>query len=134
VVNGIVASGAVVSAQVRGGMTRGHEFLFEIHGSEGDLVLTATARVSTQRQKLTVQGARGTGAALADLPIPAKYRWIPDTVAAGSPYNVAQLYAKFGEAIRNGSSMHPGFDTAVTRHRMLDMITDAARTGHKQIR
>jgi predicted dehydrogenase len=133
-VNGIVASGAVVSVQVRGGMTRGHEFLFEIHGSEGDLVLTATAQASTQRQELTVQGARGTGAALADLPIPAKYRWIPNTVPPGSPYNVGQLYTKFGEAIRNGRSMHPGFNTAVTRHRMLDMITEAARTGHKQVR
>ena len=42
VVSGIVGDGTVVSAQVRGGMTRGHEFLFEIHGSEGDLVLSAT--------------------------------------------------------------------------------------------
>ena len=37
VVSGIVGDGAVVSAQVRGGMTRGLEFLCEIHGSEGDL-------------------------------------------------------------------------------------------------
>lgn len=134
VVSGILASGAVVSAQVRGGMTRGHEFLFEIHGSEGDLVLAATTRASTQRQELTVQGARGTGTALADLPIPAKYRWVPDSVPTGSPYNVAQLYAKMGEAIRNGSPMHPGFDAAVTRHRMLDMVTEARRTGRKQVR
>ena len=34
VVSGIVGDGAVVSAQVRGGMTRGQEFLFEIHGEE----------------------------------------------------------------------------------------------------
>jgi predicted dehydrogenase len=32
VVSGIVGDETVVSAQVRGGMTRGHEFLFEIHG------------------------------------------------------------------------------------------------------
>src|SRR5438128_2928840 len=45
--NGIVggknAEGAVVSFQIRGGMTRGTEFLFEIHGAEGDLTLTSTS-------------------------------------------------------------------------------------------
>jgi predicted dehydrogenase len=50
VVNGIVGDGAVVSFQVRGGMARGTDFLFEIHGTEGDLVLTATSRTSMQRQ------------------------------------------------------------------------------------
>ena len=38
VVNGIVGDGAVVSFQIRGGMARGIDFLFEIHGEEGDLV------------------------------------------------------------------------------------------------
>src|SRR6202035_2642809 len=45
VVNGIVggknAEGAVVSFQIRGGMTRGTAFLFEVHGDRGDLTLTA---------------------------------------------------------------------------------------------
>ena len=59
VVSGIVGDGTVVSAQVRGGMKRGQEFLFEIHGTEGDLSLAATMRASTQRQELTVRGARG---------------------------------------------------------------------------
>src|SRR5205823_14148828 len=94
VVSGIVGEGAVVSFQIRGGMRRGTEFLFEIHGDKGDLVLTATTRASMQRQELRVQGAQGDAKALADLPVPAKYRWVPDGVPAGSPYNVAQLYAK----------------------------------------
>jgi predicted dehydrogenase len=134
VVSGIVGDGAVVSAQVRGGMTRGHEFLCEIHGSDGDLVLAATMRASTQRQELTVRGARGKDKDLADLTIPAKYRWVPDGVPQGSPYNVAQLYAKLGQAIRDGKPAHPGFDAAITRHQMLDMITAASRTGQKQLR
>lgn len=133
VVSGIVGEGTVVSAQVRGGMTRGQEFLFEIHGSEGDLVLAATTRASTQRQELTVQGARGAGMALADMPVPAKYRWVPAGVPSGSPYNVAQLYAKLGQAIRDGKPCQPGFDAAVTRHKMLDMIMQASRTGQKQV-
>jgi predicted dehydrogenase len=132
VVSGIVGDGTVVSTQVRGGMARGHEFLFEIHGTEGDLALAATMRASTQRQELTVQGARGATKDLQDLPVPAKYRWVPGGVPQGSPYNVAQLYAKFGKAIRDGGPMEPDFGTAILRHQMLDMITAAARTGQKQ--
>lgn len=132
VVSGIMGAGTVVSAQVRGGMTRGNEFLCEIHGTEGDLALAATTRTSTQRQELSVRGARGTTKDLEDMPVPDKYRWVPGTVPNGSPYNVGQLYAKLGAAIRDGKPMHPGFDAAMARHRMLDMIVRAARTGQKQ--
>jgi len=133
VVNGIAGNGAVVSFQVRGGMARGTDFLFEIHGEEGDLVLTATSRTSMQRQELNVQGARGKGATLADLPVPGKYRWVREGVPSGSPYNVAQLYVKLAEAIRDGRPASPGFDAAVTRHRLLDAIVRAADTGVKQV-
>jgi predicted dehydrogenase len=133
VVSGIVGNGAVVSFQVRGGMTRGHESLFEIHGESGDLVLEATTRASTQRQELLVRGARGAGTPLAELEIPARYRWVPEATPRESPYNVAQLYTALGTAIRDGKPAIPGFDAAVTRHRMLDMITRAAETGQTQI-
>jgi predicted dehydrogenase len=132
VVSGIVGDGAAVSFQIRGGMARGTEFLFEIHGSEGDLVLAATTGGSMQRQELSLQGAQGKGARLADLPIPAKYRFVPDGVPSASPYNVAQLYAKLAESIRNGTPAGPGFDAAVRRHRLLDAIVRASRTGQKQ--
>jgi predicted dehydrogenase len=131
VVNGIVGDGAVVSFQVRGGMTRGTDFLFEIHGAEGDLVLTATSRTSMQRQELNLKGARE-GAALVDMSVPAKYRWVPGGLTADSRYNVAQLYAKLGEAIRDGMPASTGFDAAVARHRLLDAIVRASETGQKQ--
>src|SRR6266403_990780 len=87
VVNGIVggknAEGAVVSFQIRGGMRRGTEFLFEIHGDEGDLTLTATSRASMQRQELTVRGAQGAAKELVS--VPAKYSLGAGRVAGGFP-------------------------------------------------
>jgi predicted dehydrogenase len=133
VVSGIVGEGAVVSFQIRGGMARGTEFLFEIHGDGGDLALSATERASMQRQELKVQGAQGAAKALADLPIPVRYRWVPDGVPDGSPYNVAQLYARLAECIRDGRSAGPDFASAVTRHRLIDAIVRASETGQKQI-
>ena len=133
VVNGVVGDGAVVSFQIRGGMNRGTAFLFEIHGEEGDLRLTATSRASMQRQELNVKGARGDVKELAELAIPDKYRWVPEGIAPDSRYNVAQLYARLAESIRNRKPVSPGFDAAVTRHRLLDAIVRASETGTKQV-
>ena len=133
VVNGIVGDGAVVSFQVRGGMNRGTALVFEIHGDQGDLQLTATSRASMQRQELNVRGARGDEKELAELPIPGKYRWVPEGVAPDSRYNVAQLYARLAEGIRDGKPISPGFDAAVTRHRLLDAIVRASETGMKRV-
>ena len=132
VVNGIVGDGAVVSFQIRGGMTRGIVFLFEIHGEKGDLTLSATSRASMQRQELTVRGAQGAAKDLAELPAPAKYRWVPEGLPGNSRYNVAQLYARLAECIREGKPVSPGFAAAVTRHRLLDAIVRSSETGHKQ--
>jgi predicted dehydrogenase len=133
ILGGIVGEGAVVSFQIRGGMARGTEFLFEIHGDKGDLALTATERASMQRQELKLQGAQGEAKVLADLPIPARYRWVPDGVPAGSPYNVAQLYARLAARIRDGKPASPGFAAAVARHRLIDAIVRASDTGCKQV-
>jgi predicted dehydrogenase len=132
-VTGIVGDGALVSFQIRGGMARATEFLFEIHGEEGDLVLASTIGGSMQRQELSVHGAQGRGAKLAPLPIPAKYRFVPQDVPADSPYNVAQLYARLADSIRGGGPAHPSFAAAVTRHRLLDAIVQASETGQKQV-
>ncbi len=132
-VNGLVGEGVVVSFHVRGGMARGTEFLFEVYGEAGDLQLTATSRASMQRQELKVKGARGSEVELVDLPISGKYRWVPEAVPSGSPYNVAQLYRRLAEGIRDGKSVSPGFDAAVRRHRLLDMITRASDIGVKQV-
>src|SRR4051794_27477731 len=43
IINGIVGDGTVVSFQIRDGMNRGMACLFEIHGDQGDLQLTATS-------------------------------------------------------------------------------------------
>lgn len=51
---------------------------------------------------------------------------------AGSPYNVAQLYRKLAESIREGKPVGPGFAAAAQHYRLLDMIAGASDTGMKQ--
>jgi predicted dehydrogenase len=114
-------------------MTRGTEFLFEVHGDRGDLTLSATTRASMQRQELTVRGAQGGAKDLAELPVPAKYRWVPEGLPGDSRYNVAQLYARLAQSIHDGKPENPSFAAAVTRHRLLDAITLASESGQKQV-
>src|SRR5260370_42025879 len=92
----------------------------------------STPPFGSQRRERRVQGARGEARPPAALPIPAKYRWVPDGVPVGSPYNVAQLYAKRAERIQDGKPASPGFGAAVTRHRLIDAIVRASETGQKQ--
>jgi predicted dehydrogenase len=133
-ISGILQSGAVASVHLRGGTANGMGFLFEIHGTEGDLaIVPADPRQATyiQVSEFTVRGAQA-GKPL-DLSIPESYRWVPLAVPAGLPFNVAQLYMRMADGIREGRSISPDFDVAVKRHQLLDVIQRASDTGIRQI-
>jgi predicted dehydrogenase len=120
---------------LKGGTANGTGFLFEIHGTEGALaVVPAEPRQATyiQVSEFTVRGAQG-DKPLADLSIPESYRWVPPAVPPGLPFNVAQLYTRMAEGIREGKSMSPDFDVALKRHQLLDAIQKASDTGIRQI-
>ena len=133
--SGVLQSGAVASVHVKGGTANGTGFLFEIHGTEGDLVIAPTDTrqgTSVQVSEFTVRGAQA-GKPLADLPIPESYRWVPPAVHAGPPFNVAQLFVRMADGIREGKSVSPDFDVAFKRHQLLDAIQKASDTGVRQI-
>jgi hypothetical protein len=64
-----------------------------------------------QVSEFTVRDAQA-GKPLADLSIPESYRWVPPAVPAGLPFNVAQLYTRMAEGIREEKSVSPDFDVA----------------------
>ena len=133
-ISGVLQSGAVASVHLKGGTTNGTGFLFEIHGTEGALaIVPADPRQETyiQVSEFTVRGAQA-GKPLADLSIPQSYRWVPPAVPAGLPFNVAQLYTRMAEGIREGKSVSPDFDVAFKRHQLLDVIQKASDTGIRQ--
>ena len=52
---------------------------------------------------------------------------------AGLPFNVAQLYMRMAEGIRDGKSVSPDSGVAVKRHQLLDVIQKASDAGIRQI-
>lgn len=130
VVQGVLASGAIASVHLRGGTARGEVFLWEIHGDEGDLIVTANNYVQYDEDGLMLKGGRGTNSKISPMPVPPDYR--AQVVPPGRPGNLARMYAQMRESITIGRPMIPGFDDAVSRHRMLDSIEAAALSGVRQ--
>jgi hypothetical protein len=71
-VTGILESGAVASIHFRGGMAHGTNFLWEINGTEGDLVITCSCGL-IEMFPLQLKEAKGEQKELVDLPVPELY-------------------------------------------------------------
>ncbi len=129
-VNGVLTSGAVVSAQVINVPYHGSGYRFEIYGTGGTLVVTSGGSPSTESAKLF--GARGGTTEIEELEIASSYTLVPDAVPDGAPFNIAQLWNRFAVGIQGADAVEPNFDTAVQRHRLLEAIQISSDTGSSQ--
>jgi predicted dehydrogenase len=126
-VSGVLASGAPLSIHYRGGAARdGDGLSWEINGTEGDIRISGSSG-HTQMVQLSLSGARGAETVFRPLKVPASYRsgW-PEEVEPG---NVARLYARMAQDLREGTHTAPSFDDAVAVHRIIAAIERAAESG-----
>lgn len=127
-VTGRLESGAVASVHYRGGSTRSTNLLWEINGTEGDLVVTGDSG-HLQFGQFTLRGARG-GDPLAELPVPDRYTEVPELT--GPAAVVAHAYAQLRSDIENGTTTVPDFAHGAHHHRLLDRIQKSAESGTRQ--
>lgn len=131
-VSGILESGALAAIHFRGGLSRGTHFLWEINGTQGDLVIRAGGG-HIQMLPLSLQGARGQDRELADLSVPVAHNNIGALLANNPPAaSMARAYAHLASDFRSGRQTLPGFADAVLRHRMIEAIAQSAKTGTRQ--
>jgi predicted dehydrogenase len=126
---GTLTSGATASVHCRSTAAHEDSFHWEINGSDGHLVVTAPG-ASPGIFPLTVHHRAKGDTELRELPIA-----LPQTegIPAGSPANnVALMYARLANDLREDTRTVPNFEDAVTRHRMLAAIESAANTGSQQ--
>jgi len=123
---GRLVSGAEVSVNVAAVPSNPGGNRIEIYGREGALVLRAEGSFNTGGSE--VHAGKGKEA-LAVLPVPARYRVVPDGTPGGAPYNVAQAYARAAGALRGGGPFDVDFDLAVRRHALIDAIERSSATG-----
>lgn len=128
-VTGELENGALASLHYHGGVSAGPDFVWEINGTEGNLLVTAEhgyANISP----LEIHGGRGKDKS-APLSIPAHYRLAPADMADVA-VNVASLYSQFARDIREETTVAPDFDRALRRHIVLNAIETANATGARQ--
>jgi predicted dehydrogenase len=126
-VSGVLASGAPLCIHYRGGVARDGDGLFwEINGTEGDIRIFGPSG-HTQMVQLSLKGARGEETVFRPLEIPASYR--SDWPKEVEPGNVARLYGKMAQDLREGTHSAPSFDDAVAVHRIIAAIERAADSG-----
>jgi predicted dehydrogenase len=134
-VTGILENGAVASIHYRGGSSKGANFLWEINGTKGDIVITGLSG-HLQYGQIEIKAAKNEDQELKALQIPAHY-FEPGEVSPGFTadfsYAIKNAYRLVYRDIRKGTNNVPDFATAVKLHRFLDSIEKAAETGCKQL-
>lgn len=114
------SSGCVSSLEVVGG-TSDTPFRFELRGAKGTLVISGQHPGGFQCAELVVT---------TNPPSPPQL----DPAAPGltaDPVNVAELWARFADDIRDGTHSVPDFDSALRLHHVLVAIDEAAETGRR---
>ena len=126
-VNGVLENGAAASAHIATVPWNGSGWRMEVYGTEGTLHARSEAMV--QYGDVELFGSQGITGTLQPFEVPARLFGAPDSVPAGEPYNVAQLYRIIGDSIRNGGDAQPDFATAAQRHRLLDLLQKSSDEG-----
>jgi predicted dehydrogenase len=124
--SGRLANGAVVSAHVAAIPFAGSGYRMEIYGRDGTLV--ATGEDSPQLSEVFLHGAKGNDT-LAPIAVPQRLTIAAPGTPSGEASNVGQMYTMFAQAIHDGTSQQPTFDTAVELHRLIDTIKLASENG-----
>ena len=127
-VSGRLAGGGVASAHIANNPWAGSGYRMEIYGREGTLVVSSDE--SPNHEGARIHGAQGSDE-LGELTIPGRYVYVLEGMPRGAPYNVGQMYYKFGEAIRSGEPCQPDFNAAVELHRFIDDMREASAQGRE---
>jgi predicted dehydrogenase len=130
-VTGVLQGGAAASLHFRAGRSRGNNLLWEINGSDGDLVITGGSG-HIQYMEVTIKGGRGKDQDLSPLTVPESYRTAPAATPSGPALNVAQAYLQLASDMSNGTDLATTFGRAVVRHRMIEAIQASSDKGIRQ--
>ena len=123
---GRLVSGAEVSVSVATAPSNPGGNRMEIYGREGALVIRANGALSLGPNQMHAGKGKEPMAAM---PVPSKYKLVPEGTPGGQPYNVAQAYARSADALRAGRSFDVDFHLAVQRHKLIDAIERSSATG-----
>jgi predicted dehydrogenase len=125
-VAGRLQSGAEASVQVASVPFGGGHSRLDIYGRSGAMSLSANGALSIGPNRLVV--TKGKEAAK-EVEVPGRFTFVPADTPGGSPRNVAQAFKRYADTTSAPDRFDPGFDRAVTRHRLIEAIERASAEG-----
>lgn len=133
-VSGHLQGGAFFTFALYGGTSAGTGLRWEIHGTQGDLILTPKPGTgSVQRAEFDVIWLDSAGKRHG-LTRPPDYLARAAPAPEGAAFNVGQSYHAVAQAIKSGASLATDFDHALKRHWLIDAIYAAAQSGQRMQR
>lgn len=130
-VNGLLTDGTVASIHYRGGTLKDNNFMWEINGSEGYIIVTGNGgNPGTFAVKLKM--SLGGDDTLSEVEIPEEYLLPQVDVLSIPAANVAYNYERIFQDLQHHTHTAATFYDAVVRQRMIQAIEIAAQTGEKQ--
>ncbi len=127
-ISGRLANGAVASVHIGAIPFAGSGYRMEIYGRDG--TLAATGEDSPQLSEVFLHGAKGDNR-LAPMPVPDRFTFAAPGTPSSEAINVGQMYTRFAQAIHDGDSRQPTFESAVGLHRLVDAIKQASDNGRE---
>ena len=124
---GRLENDALASVHIGSIPWHGTAFRLEAYGTEGTLIITSDQMV--EMVDPIIRGAKNGEGSLQILTPPAEFLWTPKEVPTGVAVNMAQMFRKFAQDIREGKRSHPDFEEAARRHKTLDALELSSKNG-----
>lgn len=125
------SQGASVSVQVLAGIESDPQFVMEVRGSKGTLMLRGHHLAGVQVGDLTLSAS--VPFALPDIPVATGNGLTADEFWAGAAINVGEVYASLARDLRIGTYHTPGFAHALHSSQLIAAVERAAVTGQRQL-
>lgn len=129
-VTGLLGNDVIASIHIRGGQPAGTNFLWEIQGAEGDLVITA-ATGYLHMTELSIQMSDRNGM-LKRISIDPAFRSVDAAIRHTPADSIAHLYKAIAADIASGRQTVPSFQDALQRYALVEAVEKAAVTGTRQ--
>ena len=124
---GRLENGGLASVHVASVPWHGTAFRMEAYGTEGTLIAASDQMV--EMVDPTLRGAKSGDDHLQVLNPPESLRWVPSEVPEGVAVNMAQMFRRFAQVIREGGEAQPDFQEAARRHHTLDAVERASESA-----
>lgn len=133
--NGRLASGAMLNVHIKADMAVPMGVRLEINGRDGDLLIASRGVpgkdvVGLQRAELVLSTARRGEKGFTEVAVPDD-GLAPAGALQGAAYYTGRLLALLARGIRAGEDVTPDFADAVACQRMLEVVARASATGER---